>query len=312
MERWKTELLPLLPRAVQNVLKQIPEEECLLEIRLRAEQPMQLVFATGDRSVYAAGGRPMLTQDACVNLLSAFCEQSVYAWEQELSDGFLTIRGGFRVGIAGRAIRQENGLVRYTNVNGFCIRIIREVKNAARPLVPFLTEHGRVQSILLISPPNFGKTTVLRDLIRIVSNGLYGVPPMRVCVADERFELCGSFDGSCAFDLGIRTDVVSGLKKAEALERMLAALSPQVLATDELRTERDAEAIHRARACGVQVFATAHADAPDNLWKRSAMQRLKTDAIFDRIILLGDAPIGAIRQIYDGTGRLLRLVEESA
>ncbi len=312
MERWKTELLPLLPRAVQNVLNQIPEEDRLLEIRLRAEQPMQLVFAAGDRSVYAAGGRPMLTQGACMNLLSAFCEQSVYAWEQELSAGFLTIRGGFRVGIAGRAIRQENGSVRYTHVNGFCIRIVREVKDSARPMVPFLAEHGRVQSILLISPPNYGKTTVLRDLIRIVSSGLYGVPPMRVCVADERFELCGSFDGSNGFDLGTRTDVVSGLSKAEALERMLAALSPQVLATDELRTERDVEAIHRARACGVQVFATAHADTPDNLWKRSSLQRLKTDAIFDRIVLLGSSPIGSIRQIYDGAGHILRLMEKSA
>ncbi|MBR0081936.1 MAG: stage III sporulation protein AA [Clostridia bacterium] len=310
MERWKTDLLPLLPEPVRAVLTELTDDDPLLEIRLRAGRPMELVSERRDRLVYAPGGRPMLPEASFETLLTALCERSVYAWERELSNGFLTVRGGYRVGVAGRAIRSEEGTLRYTAVNGFCIRIVRERIGAARELLPFVTEHGVLCPTLLISPPNCGKTTLLRDLIRIVSDGAEGVRPHRVCAADERFELCGGANGATAFDLGMRTDVVSGISKPAALLRMLAALSPQVLATDELHTEADAAAIDRASGCGVIVLATAHAGSLSDLRRRKSLRRLLEAGTFSRIVRIGARPVGSVAWVSDADGAVLYRREE--
>ena len=304
MERWQTELTPLLPGAVREVLAAVNEEDRLLEIRLRAGKPMELVLARGDRLVYAPGGGAMLPEEAFLPLLSAFCEHSVYAWEHELSQGFLTLAGGYRVGIAGRAIRSDGG-VRYTAVRGFCIRIVRECIGAAEGLLGHVVSNGELCSTLLISPPGCGKTTLLRDLIRLVSNGNGIVNPCRVCAADERFELGGAANGQCRFDLGVRTDVVSGIAKPDALMRMLAALSPQVLATDELHTEEDAAAIDRASACGVRVLATAHAADISDLYRRAPLRRLLENGTFSRIVRIQKHPIGSIAYVADAQGTIL-------
>lgn len=306
MERWKNELAPLLPKAVGAVLSELSDADRLLELRLRAGLPMQLVFDGYDRIVYASGGKPMLTEQGCAALLSRLCEDSVYAWETELSGGFLTVRGGYRVGIAGRCAVGADGKLRYTAVNGFCIRIVREVPGAAKAIVPYVTEGNRLLSTLLISPPNCGKTTALRDLIRTASDGLYGVRPMRVCVSDERFELSGACDGSRLFDLGARTDTVSGLNKADSLERMLTALSPEALASDELTVRADQEAIHRAGCSGVTVLATAHAGCLSDLQKREPTAKLLRDRVFSRIVLLGRTPrVGAVQCVWNADGTVL-------
>lgn len=304
MERWKTELLPLLPKPIGAVLRELNDEDRLLEIRLRVGRPMELVTERGDRLVYAPQGKPLLPEDAFAPLLATLCGRSVYAWERELSNGFLTVPGGYRVGIAGRAIRTAEG-VRYTAVRGFCIRIVRERIGAAEPLLPYLIEDGALLSALLISPPNCGKTTVLRDLIRLVSDGTATLRAHRVCAADERFELSGAADGALPFDLGLRTDVVSGISKPEALERMLAALSPEVLATDELHTAADADAIDRASGCGVRVLATAHAGSFSDALRRPAIRHLLETGVFRRVIRLRREPVGTVGTVYDETGAIL-------
>lgn len=311
MERWKEELLPLLPTRVQKVLSEISESDRLLEIRLRADRPMQLVSEKHDRIVFAPGGEPMVAQEECAGILSTLCERSVYAWETELSNGFLTLPGGYRVGVSGRAVTGVDGKIRYTAINGFCIRIVREHIGAAAPLIPFVSERGQLLPTLLISPPNCGKTTVLRDLIRTVSDGENGLAACRVCVADERFELCGSGGGRAAFQVGCRTDIVSGMAKAAALERMLASLSPQVIATDELNTAEDASAVHRASGCGVTVLATAHAGGFKDLFLRESFRMLLQDWVFKRIVLLSDHPIGSVAAVCDGGGGELYRREES-
>jgi len=304
MERWETELKPLLPAQVKEVLDGITERDRLLEIRLRAGRPMELVTAERDRLIYAPGGAPMLGEDDFERIVAQLCEHSIYAWEHELSEGFLTIAGGYRVGIAGRAIRTDSG-VRYTAVRGLCIRIVRECIGAGKTILPLLVSAGTLCSTLLISPPGCGKTTLLRDLIRLVSDGTDEVKPHRVCAADERFELCGSADGRCAFDLGARTDIVSGIAKQDALLRMLAALSPQVLATDELHTAEDAAAIDRASACGVTVLATAHAGSMQELRRRKPMRKLLEDGTFQRIVRIRNDPVGRVAFVADAEGTIL-------
>ena len=309
MEPWKQRLLPLMPAAVASVLSSVPDDAPLLEIRIRQDRPLELVFDGYDRIVYGADARPMTDRAACERLLARFTEHSRYAWENELTNGFITLGGGYRVGLAGRMQRANGTPTRFSSVTGFCIRIAREVKGAAIPLAPWLNENGALCSTLLVGQPGSGKTTVLRDLIRLASDGLCGFTPCRVAVADERFELCGADDGGTAFDLGARTDVLAGIKKADAMQRLIAALSPQVLATDELNETADIDALLRARGCGVTVVATAHGRGMEELAMRKALHRLAKERVFFRIVLLEGR--GCVRAVLDGDGQALKTAEES-
>ena len=200
---WKTWLLPLLTEDMRQALAPL-ELPGVTELRLRLGKPMEVVTAAGSRLLYAPNGRPMLREGQQEGLLLAFCNHARYAWEKEIQQGFITLNSGCRVGITGR-IAADTGAP--AMVTGFCIRILRPVVGCGEGVLPGLLAEGRLRATLLYSAPGCGKTTLLRDLIRLLSNGLCGASPHRVGVVDERFEIGG--EGGMAFDLGDRTDVLS-------------------------------------------------------------------------------------------------------
>ena len=301
MEHWKKQWCAWLPERIAAILKGLPDDAPLLEIRLRCGGPLELVFDGADRVIYGNNGAPMTDADDLRLLCAKLTEFSAYAWEHEKRSGFLTVNG-CRVGLSGRMFRNEQGMLGFSSVSGLCIRIMREVKDSAKPLLPYVTHNGEPLSVLLLSPPGCGKTTLLRDLIRITSNGLYGVHPKRVGVADERFELAASADGAAAADLGVRTDVISGAAKADAMTRILSTLSPEVLAMDELNESRDCAALLDARGRGVTVFASAHGDGEAAL-RRPMLKMLQNARVFDRIVTLKG--VGELSQAFDGDGARL-------
>ena len=299
MEHWKKQWTPLLPKRVAEVLERLDDNAPLLEIRLRCNAPLELVFDGSDRVVFGNNGTPMIDADELHMLVARLTAFSAYAWENERRDGFITV-GGCRVGLSGRMIRTEDGVLGFSNVSGVCIRIVREVKDCARPLLTHLTKNGAFLSTLLISAPGCGKTTLLRDLIRINSDGLYGVRASRVGVADERFELSGDSSGAIAFDLGMRTDVISGITKADAMVRIVSTLTPDILAMDELNSARDAEALLDSRGKGITVLATAHGSSLDELRMRQSIRTLLTENVFQRIVILGG--VGILQSVLNGAG----------
>lgn len=299
---WKKDLWPYLPDEVRALVEHVDAYAPLEEIRIRAGAPVQLRFSGYERLLYGKNGSAPMGAEGCKTFLRRLCEQSVYAWEKELSGGYLTLEGGYRVGLCGRFTQPEAGPPRLTDVTGFNIRIARQALGAAAKALPWLTDGGgRLRSTLVVSPPGCGKTTLLRDIGRCCSYGVSGAAPARVAMVDTRYELAGCVRGVPQMDVGPRTDVLCGVGKAEGMRMMVTNMAPDILITDELSTLEEARAVLDAMGCGVVVAASAHASGAEGLTHRRALATLLQQRLFGRIVLLGRSRgVGTVETILDG------------
>lgn len=287
-------LAPRLARLIEGAAPQLPAP--LEEVRLREGRPVQLVYSGGDAFVtesaaLAADPRKaaLASHDDLARTYQLIARGSVYAWEEEVRSGFITLEGGHRVGLCGRAVVEDGRIRTLKLVSSLNIRIAREVPGAADRLLPRLIRGGRFASTLLISPPQAGKTTLLRDLVRQLSTGVerLGLKGLRVGLVDERSEVAGCHLGVPQRDVGPRTDVLDGCPKAEGMMLLIRALSPQVVAVDEIGRPADALAVMEALHAGVAVLATAHGSGLADIRRRPALAELLSAGAFERAVILG-------------------------
>ena len=256
-------------------------------LRLRCGQRVRLTRLDGTE---VAG--PMLDAAAFQRIVRRLCGDSLYAYEEELKQGYFTVRSGLRVGVCGRIAARSTAIQSMSAISSLCIRIPREVKGCGEALAERIYGSG-LSSALILSPPGMGKTTLLRDLIRIASESGWNV-----AVADERCEIAACWDGAPQMDVGPRTDVMDGCPKALALPLLIRACAPQLLAADEIGDAADAKALLDARRCGAAVLATAHAAGYEDAKRRESLAAVLREGVFDRMVLLGPPP-GRVRAIYD-------------
>lgn len=272
-----------LPQRLRRLALTLPpgERAWAEELRLRAGRPLSVVFSSGEQSL---GGPPVEPREL-EQLLELATRASVHAALPQLRRGFLTIEGGHRIGLCGTAVMREGEIVQLRNLSSASVRIARQVKGAADGLLPRLCQGGRLTDTLILAPPGLGKTTLLRDLIRQVSDGT-DCEPLRVALADERGEVAALYQGLPQLDVGAHTDVLDGCPKAQGLMLLLRAMNPQVLAVDEITAPEDLRAIQEAAGCGVTLLATAHGGSWEELRLRPLYRELLDQGIFRTFVVL--------------------------
>lgn len=271
----------VLPRRLRQEALGLPQEEQerAEELRLRAGWPMTAVLPEGERPV----GGPPVEPEELEQLVEIASRASVHAVLEQIRRGYLTVAGGHRIGLCGTAVMEGGGIHALRSLSSANLRIARQVPGAARPVLGALCPGGRLESTLILAPPGQGKTTLLRDIIRRVSEG-EGCLPLRVAVADERGEVAALYGGRPQLDVGRRTDVAEGCPKAQGLMLLLRAMNPQVLAVDEITAPEDAAALRTAAGCGVTLLATAHGAGREDLTRRPLYRGLLEEGMFRRLV----------------------------
>ena len=278
--------LSVLPGGIRGEAERFISENTE-EIRVRVGRP---VLLRGRETVRLGH---ITEPEECEAMLELVCAHSLFAYEQELRGGYVTLEDGSRVGICGRL--NPTGSVSLPG--SFNVRIAREVKGAADGLVKMLRQAG-LASALIISEPGVGKTTVLRDAARQLSQMGY-----QVGIADERGEIAAPVNGVPRLDVGANTDVVCGCGKGRAMELMIRAMAPEILITDEIATGADAAAALEAAGCGIRLICSAHAGSAEELRRREGLMNMVRCGVFDMILLLKRENGG--RSLCDITAELI-------
>lgn len=291
----------LLPSQLRQQVLALPERKRakIEELRLRVGRPLFIVDPMGEEPLTDAP----VTVDILNTVLELASSSSVHTVLEQIKKGFVAVRGGHRLGLCGTGVVEQDKLVNLRNLSSLSLRIAREFKGVAVPVLPKLWGAAGLENTLILSPPGGGKTTLLRDLIRVLSAG-EGCPPRRVGVADERGELAAVAEGTPTMDLGPRSDVMDGCPKAIGLTALLRSMNPQVLAVDEITAPDDVETVLQAVGCGVTLLATAHGGALADLSRRPVYRELMAQRVFGRLILIQNSVEGRRYTVTDEEGQL--------
>lgn len=312
----KDELLKIFSLGLRNILtKTNMDYEKLQEIRLRANGPLIVIYDNKEFFVTNHSklsknyiDAVMITRNEIKETMEYISNFSLYAFEEEIKQGFITIQGGHRVGIAGKTILDEEKVKSMKHISFINIRLSHQIKGCADKVIPYIqsADMNDIYHTLIISPPRCGKTTLLRDIIRQLSNGESDVDGFTVGVVDERSEIGACYMGIPQNDLGIRTDILDCCPKAKGMMMLIRSMSPRIIAVDEVGLGEDIEAIEYVINCGCKIIATVHGSSIEDIRNKPILGRLVKEKVFERYIVLDNRKsVGNVEQIFDERGSIL-------
>lgn len=292
------ELKKIFPISMRKEVECICDTD-LEEIRIRANLPTEFWYSGGVVKRYSK-----ISQTEIEEMLNYMSGYSLYALEEELCQGYFTMSGGHRVGITGRTSRKtvggKGGVNGIFDISGMNIRIAHEKKGCSKQLIPYIRNGDSIYNTLFLAPPGIGKTTFLRDSIRLLSTGDENHPGMKVAVVDERSEIAACYRGVPQNDLGLRVDVLDNCPKVQGMQMLLRTMSPQIIAVDELGGEKEFEAVFQILHSGSKLLGTLHAENMEELMAKPYMKKLFLQKVIGRYIVLEKNREGKrVFRIYD-------------
>ena len=304
----KKQIIRVLSESVQKIIEQERMDFSeLQEIRLRIGQPVTVLYQNEELilpTMYSEKKR--LGKQEMKETIEHISNYSLYAYEHELKQGFITIEGGHRVGMAGQVIMEGGKIKNMKYISSINIRVSHEVLDCANKIFPYITYNKQMYHTLIISPPRCGKTTLLRDVIRQISDGNRWIKGCTVGVVDERSELGGCYLGVIQNNLGMRTDILDRCPKADGMIMLIRSMAPQVVAVDEIGAKEDVHAIEYAMHCGCKMLATAHGDSMEEICIKPIFEKLIREKRFERYVILSNRyRLGWIEAVYDENGDLI-------
>lgn len=291
----KKEILEILPREIKNQLNAFNFKN-IQEIRIRAEKP--IIVKEGSNEVIT---NYVATLEDISSIVKRMSSYSIYAYDDEIKQGYITIKGGHRVGICGKCVLDGEKVKTIKYPASLNIRICREVEGCSNKILPYVLKSSMVENTIIISPPNCGKTTLLRDIAKNLSNGIkrLNLRGVKVCVIDERSEIASCVNGVPQLNIGLRTDVLDSCPKSQGIMMAIRSMSPEVIVCDEIGSREDIESIIKAMNSGVKLITTVHGYDVEDIYEREVFKEAIENKVFQKaIVLSGRKGVGTVEYIY--------------